>query len=412
MPLAPDLGLEAGLAQRQSPALMAFAHTLALSPAEVDEAVAAEIDANPALERVDSARTGGARTPCLPAPRPFREGLAIDAVAALAPADHAVAEAIVGSLDDRGLLDSSHEEVARVARVPERRVAAVLRALRDVWPPGVGARSARECLLWQIETLEERGEAGGLVRALVTEHLDLLARGAYAEIAGRTGATRAEVVAARDLIRERLRPFPALQLDDAGRDAVRPDVVFAIREGRVTAELVEPRRVRLRIDPLWSALAHGERGVGAQEQAAAQARVERARTFLARLEQRWTTMLAVARRVAERQEAAIRCDDPRCQRPLTRAELAGDLGVHESTVSRAVAGRHALLPSRRLVALSEFFVTSRSVRAVLGDLVAGEQRPLSDAELRERLAQRGFVLARRTVAKHRERLGILPAGLR
>jgi RNA polymerase sigma-54 factor len=122
-------------------------------------------------------------------------------------------------------------------------------------------------------------------------------------------------------------------------------------------------------------------------------------------------MRRVAETVVGRQEAFV-LHGPRHLRPLTRAEVADGLDVHESTVSRAVAGRNVLLPSGRIVPFARFFGGAGAPEAALAGLVAAEETPKSDAELAQELADLGFVLARRTVAKYRGRLGILPSSQR
>jgi RNA polymerase sigma-54 factor len=115
--------------------------------------------------------------------------------------------------------------------------------------------------------------------------------------------------------------------------------------------------------------------------------------------------------VVVRQQEFLR-RGPRFLRPLTRAQIAREVGVHESTVGRAVADRHAILPSGRLAPVSHFFMASRGPEAALAELVAGESRPKPDGELAGELAGLGFKVARRTVAKYRDRLGIPPHFLR
>ena len=432
--------VDPGLAQRLSPALVAFAQLLALSPAQLEAAVEAEVASNPALERAEARACPGCGLPLpgpdcracrqrgeapsedrlarFPAGPGLGERLLRDAAPVLADGDGAVAEYIVGSLDDRGFLTEPPEDIARALGQPPARVRDVLGVLREAWPVGVGTRDVRECLLAQFDALEAAGEAHPLARAIVAGHLLQLARGAYGEIAAEIGATRTDVLAARDVIRCRLQPYPALDADGprAGRAAVAPDFGFLAFDDdpeSLDVVLFEPLRIRAVISPLWAALARGQgAALGPGERERVQARVRSARAFLDRLEERWRATLSVARLVAERQHAYIRSGDQRALHPLTRAEVASALGVHESTVGRAVAGRHVLLPSGRVVPFALFFRPSLRLQAALAEIVAHEARPLSDAELAGRLYALGFRVARRTVAKHRDRLGILPVGLR
>jgi len=139
--------------------------------------------------------------------------------------------------------------------------------------------------------------------------------------------------------------------------------------------------------------------------------IRRADGFLAQLERRWHTLRRIGAYLADRQRDFLQ-RGPSSMAALTRAETARALGVSESTVSRAVAGKFALLPGGAVVPLADFFDCSLQVRTELRAIITGEERPLSDSELAELLRRRGYSIARRTVAKYRDRLGILPAGLR
>ena len=127
--------------------------------------------------------------------------------------------------------------------------------------------------------------------------------------------------------------------------------------------------------------------------------------------QRRETIRRIAEYLAERQEAFLR-HGVRHLAPLTRAEVAAVIGVHESTVSRATANKFVQVPSREIVPFSTFFTASLSVKDVIAELIANEQAPLTDQEIVATLQQRGFDVARRTVAKYRGQLGILPSTLR
>jgi RNA polymerase sigma-54 factor len=139
--------------------------------------------------------------------------------------------------------------------------------------------------------------------------------------------------------------------------------------------------------------------------------VRRADGFLAKLERRWRTLRLIGTYLADRQRGFIQ-HGPSSMVSLTRAETARAVSLSESMVSRAVAGKFALLPAGRVMPLADFFDCSLRVRAELSRLITDEERPLSDSELACLLHRRGYDVARRTVAKYRDRLGILPAGLR
>jgi RNA polymerase sigma-54 factor len=400
MPAANVLTFTPELSLRTSPALVAYAQTLELCCTELDDLVAREIEDNPALELVEDRRPVGDAVDAtqLVADEPNgAEVLLADLRLLVDARDTSIAEYVVGSLDDHGFCDCDAAGIADALGVEPDRVARVLAALHEVGPPGIGARDVRDCLLRQIALREhEDGRDHDLARALVADHLEPLARGALGVIAAATGATRSEVEAARDWIRRTLVPYPAFA-PALPPCAVVPDIVVA-RSGDV-----EIRGPALVVDPLYRRLARSDATVRRD--------VDRATAFLATLNARRTTLRRVAAATAARQHAFL-TGGARAPLALTRSQIAAELGLHESTVSRAVAGKHVQLPSGRVMPFDKFFSAGAPVREALARLVAGEPRPLSDAELADALKRSGHVVARRTVAKYRGQLGILPQALR
>jgi RNA polymerase sigma-54 factor len=384
---------------RPSPALVAATALLALPSAELEEAVERELDENPALERIEGPGRAAVGIEGVPAAPDPAEALLRDVMPLLARADRPIAAYLVGSLDGHGFLDAGVEEIAAALAVSPQRVRRVLRALQKAAPAGVGARDLRECLLLQLDRLPHHPRRA-LARRIVDEHLPLLGRGLYGELARVLAVDRAEIIDARDFIRARLDPHPWAEAAAPAPPLV-PDVAVRESPDGLVVELLEPARFRLVISPAY------ERATDA----AIRRQVSAARAFADRLEQRWRTMRAVAQLAVDRQSEFVR-RGPRHLVPLTRAEVAASLGIHESTVSRAVAGRNVELPSGRIVPLARFFEASGAPCDALAELLANERRPKSDAELADELARLGFVLARRTVAKYRERLGVLPSALR
>lgn len=139
--------------------------------------------------------------------------------------------------------------------------------------------------------------------------------------------------------------------------------------------------------------------------------VARSKLFISGWHDRWLTLRRVAEALVAYQREFL-LNDVQQLRPLTRAQLADTLGIHESTVSRAVASKYAQIPDGQIVALADFFDGSLKAKALIEDFISKESRPLTDSELVELLAEAGISVARRTVAKYRQALGILPSGLR
>jgi RNA polymerase sigma-54 factor len=415
------------LEQRASPELIAYAELLALPSVELTQAIHAELARNPALELVESDVCafcgeplagshcfGCARRMRAEPERPSGEGLPAEEspadalIAELRPLldapDTPVLEHVVWSLDDHGLLDAEPAEIARRLRVGRGTVERVLALVQRHGPPGVAARDLQECLLLQLDRL---GVDDRLARTIVEDHLPELAAGKLRAIADACGATTVEVAAAAELIQTRLRPYATLDPPEHAHAVppALPDVI--VREGvdGLTVDLLEQRRLSVVVAPSYADADAST--LDADTRRRLESQLAAAQSFEQRLRQRWRTMRLIAEATVARQREFV-LHGPRHLRPLTRAEIADVVGVHESTVSRAIAGRHVLLPSHDIVPFSRFFDAAQAPCAALAQLVANESTPRSDADLAEELAQLGFAVARRTVAKYRDRLGIPP----
>ena len=336
------------------------------------------------------------------ADEPSDAELLLGAARLLLPAcDHDLAEAVAGSLTSRGFLPVAVEALARELGATPRRLERVIAALQEAGPPGTAASGLRECLLAQLDALGARDAGHELARAVIDEHLAALASGRLGAIAVALRVGVRDVAAARDLIRAELRPCAVVEQPTGRRvRAVAPSPEIAFRpsaRGGHDVEVLEASRFGLRVRPRDAAAVSGD--------------VHRAHAFVSRLDERWRALRALGESLALHQDAFLRHGAAHL-RPLTRARIARELGVHESTVSRSVAGKHAALPAGGVVALSAFFATSCDARDALRDLVACEPRPLHDAALADAMRRRGFPIARRTVAKYRDALGIPPVALR
>jgi RNA polymerase sigma-54 factor len=211
-------------------------------------------------------------------------------------------------------------------------------------------------------------------------------------------------------------------LDTAAERSViiRPDVIIRRTEHGFEPEVVEQRRFRINTNSLYSSLYQrsrfalgGRAGLSDDERQHVRHFTARARFFIDCVHQRWETLTSIAEALIDSQ-----CDflehGVRFLRPLTRGELAERVGLHESTVSRATANKYVLLPSGRTIPFDDFFDGSLAAKDLLRELIASEDhaKPYSDEDLAALLHSRGLPLARRTVAKYREALGILPSRFR
>jgi RNA polymerase sigma-54 factor len=180
-------------------------------------------------------------------------------------------------------------------------------------------------------------------------------------------------------------------------------------------DVVESKRIFLRINPLYrELLVRTEQEAGRltdNDKRHVQQYVSRARLFMANIDQRRQTLQRIAAFLVSYQSDYL-MKGVRYLRPLTRAMVAQELGVHESTVSRATAAKYIMLPSGEVVPLANFFTPSLSAKDVIKDMIEHEAEPLTDEQIAEQLGKKGIPVARRTVAKYREQLGILPSILR
>jgi len=413
--MAPRLTLEV------SPALIAFGEMLMLPYAALQSVVDDELSANTELERLEpgecpvcrgawlprcpvctaasrgaAATDGGYPAADMPDVQSDCEALRHAVRAETGAADAAIVDYLIGSLDQHGLFDRTCAQLAGDLGAAERVVTRLVAVIRRCGPPGVGASNIAECLLLQFEALHLEGDQARLARRVITGHLPALARGHLSAIATALGAERDEVRRVLDLIRRRLRPYPAFHGTAPPQTRyVVPDLVIRRHPeipGAYAVDLVEAATTRLGVR---------RDGPGASQ----------ARCFLAQLRDRWETLRRIAEYVAERQQAFL-ADGAARLRPLTRTEVAAALDLHESTVSRAVADKYVLLPDRTMMPLARFFGTAGGADEELRRLLAAGQGRLSDQQLADLLRAAGHPMARRTVAKHRARLGYASAALR
>jgi RNA polymerase sigma-54 factor len=360
------------------------------------------------------------------------DDLLTDLFASLPEEDHPLARYFVGSLDEQGFLKCTLEAAAEACGVSVERAEAVLEVLQNTGPVGVGARDLCECLLIQLHDLEsEEGisEVPPQVESIIKDHLRELGEHKYTAIARALLCTHENVVEAHDFIKVHLQPRPLMNVPEArtwnspsSTRFVMPDVIVREREGNLEAEVVEKYRFNLRMNPLYQQLAAESKhspasnnGAGApitqDDRNHVRHYVSQARLFISSINQRHETLLRVTNCLIQLQEDFIR-NGVRQLQPLTRAQVAQYLGLHESTISRATADKYLLLPDKRVIPFSDFFTASLSIKDVLKEIVTNEGRPITDNEIVSRLQEQGIRIARRTVAKYRTQLGIMPSTLR
>jgi RNA polymerase sigma-54 factor len=334
----------------------------------------------------------------------------------LSPRDRAIAHAIVEALDDDGYLaesdDAIIEAVAWEHRVGADEVAAVRHFVQQLEPVGVASRDLRECLTVQLHQFEH-DDAQSLALRIVATHLEFLARHDRTRLARDLAVSDAELDAAIALIR-RLSPKPGARFSAVATEHIVPDVYVYRRQGRWDVSLNPAAAPKLRVNDHYASLL---RRCGRDEGSALKGQLQEARWLLKSLEQRDQTVLKVARVIVERQ-AAFFDRGPEAMRPLVLREVAEEIGMHESTVSRVTTRKYLHSP-RGTFEFKYFFsshvatrdggeASSTAIQAIIKKLVDEEpsQKPLSDSAISDLLKRRGILVARRTVAKYREAMRI------
>ena len=341
--------------------------------------------------------------------------------------DAPLIEYLVGNLDEDGRLHCEVDEVVEMFDVDEEHVEEVLHALQLMEPVGVGARNLRECLLIQLDYIEGLGMHQPFAREVISRFLGELSEHKYGQIALALGTTTDHIHEVSEYIKRNLNPFPGRghlesNLSSGGETAtlVLPDVILTKKvltsgEHAYDIEIVESKRFYLRVtnsySSLFSSATNRQLQLSDDERKHIHHYVTRARLFIANINQRRQTLGKITRCIVDLQRDFLD-QGIRHLRPLTRARVATELGMHESTVSRATASKYVMLPTGEVIPFSNFFVANLSIKDVIKDLVDHEATPLTDQELAKLLSDRNIPVARRTVAKYREQLGILPSTLR
>jgi RNA polymerase sigma-54 factor len=255
---------------------------------------------------------------------------------------------------------------------------------------------------------------------VVGEHLGDLGERRFREVASAIGASQRDVIAVWEFVKGNLNPYPtaaftAAVSGDGARPLVRPDVLIREIDGELVAEVVESRRFSLTVAPIYSSLSARLRSDETTEDEKQHVRqyVGRAKFFIDNINRRRATIQRIAECLMERQRDYL-LHGVQHLVPLTRAEVGELIGMHESTVSRATAEKFVMIPSGEVVPFSHFFTASLGVKDQIKRMIEAEDpgHPLSDQEIADALGADGIALARRTVAKYRDELQILPARLR
>jgi len=329
------------------------------------------------------------------------------------------AQALLGNLDSRGFLDLPAKELSTRLGLPAATLDAALKLVQSFHPPGVGASGMIDSLLLQ---LEHSGRKDSLEYKIVRDHLEALARKHYPQIARALGTSEERVAAAAASIGH-LSLNPGGEFDPTANPHILPDVIIE-REagGHWLAQLTNEHLPNLRLNDFYKDML-GSNGVDAKTRQFLRDQISDGRSLIRAISLRQETILAIAHKIIEHQPLFFE-KGPRHLRPLTMTSIAEELNMHNATISRAVAGKYLLTP-HGLMEMRAFFasgyhtgdgeeVSNSGVREAIQQLIGREPpaKPLTDAALTKQLAAQGIKIARRTVAKYREQLNILPVHLR
>jgi len=333
---------------------------------------------------------------------------------------------LIDALDDNAYLSQPLEEIAdflpKELDITLDDLETALVQLQHLDEPGIGARNLSECLSLQLQALSYDNYTHpnlDVAQRLVANHLDLLATRDYAKLKKILNCDDAALRAAQDLI-VHLQPRPGSAFEQRASDYVVPDVLVERVNGAWRARLNPEAMPRLRINQVYANLLQGRSENNAQGMSG---QLLEARWFIKNLQQRFDTILRVSQAIVERQHQFFQHGKV-AMRPLVLREIADQLELHESTISRVTTQKFMLTPGG-IFELKYFFgsglatttggsCSSTAIREIIKQLVKDEDsnNPLNDSRMSEILAQQGILVARRTVAKYRELLHILPVNLR
>ncbi len=327
---------------------------------------------------------------------------------------------LIGNLDQNGYLKISTEEAAKELNVSLTKVEEALKVLQGMEPFGVGARSLEECLLLQVE---HRGLQNPLLKPIINNHLSDLAKGRLEKIASKLGVSVAQAQQAADELRS-LDPKPGRNFSsDDGTRYIVPDVVVEKVEGEYIILVNDISTPRLRVNNTYrSVIMHGNQ-LDNDTRKYVESKLNAAVWLIRSIEQRRLTLYKVASALVELQRDFLD-RGVKYLKPLNLKDVAEQVGLHESTVSRATSNKYIQTP-QGVFEMKYFFstglkakggqqVSAESIKKLLKEIISNEdpKKPLSDQKITDLLKQKGVQISRRTVAKYRDEMAIPTAGQR
>ena len=332
---------------------------------------------------------------------------------------HAAAEYLIGCINDHGFLDDTLENLVAASPFSLKELRSVQSLIQGFDPAGVAVENLTESLLLQLQLL---GRGNSLEARIIDQHLNDLARHKYADIARALGVSQESVVEAADRI-AKLNPDPGAAFDATSNPHVLPDLeIRKDLHGTYFAHLTNEYLPVLRISNHYKDLL-AKLNSDPKARKYLRENIHEGRQIMNAVSQRQETLLKIGSEIIQRQPDFLQHGKGKL-RPMTMHEIAEKIGVHAATISRAVSGKYILTP-HGLMELRSFFasgyitqqgteISNTGVRDAIQQLVAAENttKPLSDTAIEKQLKEKGIKVARRTIAKYRDQLGILPSHLR
>lgn len=331
---------------------------------------------------------------------------------------HLAGEMIIGYINDRGFLTESLEDICAKERLNFDHLTTARAVIQNFDPPGVGASDITESLLIQ---LSHKGIHSGIEIQIIENHLKLLASKRLADIAKSIGTNLQAVIDAAHVIAT-LRPNPGSDFDPTMNPQIQPDLIVTFdRQGKIQAHLTDAYMPKLSISDNYKDLLSTT--PDSEVRKYLKENIRDGRTLIRSLGQRQETLLKIIEVLMQKQEAFFR-SGPRALKPLTMNEVAEIIEVHPTTISRACTSKYVLTPVG-IFELRYFFTTAvenadgksisnTSIRDTIKEIIETEDvtKPFTDSKIEVLLKERDIKVARRTIAKYREQLGILPSSMR
>lgn len=330
-----------------------------------------------------------------------------------------IGEAIIGNIDEHGYLQASVEELCDMGQYSPEEVEEALKAVQSFDPIGVGARDLRECLLLQLAHLELSGSP---TETMISQHLDHLQNHRFNEIAKAMRLPLDEVIEHCEIIRQ-LDPQPGSKFTNEKSHYVTPDVYVVKVDGKYEIVLNEDRLPQLRISSVYRRMLENKSEANQETREYVKDKLRSALWLIKSVDQRQKTIYKVANSIVRQQQEFLD-NGVEHLRPLVLRDVAVDIGMHESTVSRVVSNKYMHTP-QGVFEMKYFFhsgiasvggdhVSSVTIKRRIKKIVEEEnpKKPLSDSKIVKILEDEGLVLARRTIAKYREELRIPPSNQR